>query len=162
MQMINAKLPEIKLVGIKCRTNNRTEQDPNSAKIGVTLQRYFQTAIAEKIANRINPYTTYCAYTEYDNDQNGDYTYFVGEEVSDFSVIPEGMFKLVIPSQGYVKFTNGPGEMPEVCINVWQKIWSMTSEEFGGARSYVADFEIYDSRAMDPNNTVLDVFVGVN
>lgn len=161
MQQILSKLPEIKLVGIKCRTNNASEKDSNNAKIGATIQRYFQTAVAEKISNRINPNTTYCAYTDYENDQDGDYTYFVGEEVSTFSDIQEGMVKLIIPPQEYVKFTNGPGAMPLVCIDVWQKIWCMTHVDFGGPRSYLTDFEIYDSRAVDPNNTVLDVYVGI-
>jgi predicted transcriptional regulator YdeE len=162
MQKMNTKLPAIKLVGIECRTNNASEQDPAHAKIGATIQKYFQTGVADKIANRSNPHTTYCVYSEYDNDQNGDYTYFVGEEVIEFSAIPQGMSELIIPAQDYIKFTNGPGKMPEVCINVWQKIWQMTPKEFGGTRSYLADFEIYDSRAVDPNNTVLDVYVGVN
>lgn len=161
MQKIITKLPEIKLVGIKCRTNNASEQDPTKAKIGVMIQKYFQTAIAAKIADRLKPYTTYCVYSEYDSDHHGDYTYFIGEEVATFSVIPQGMFELIIPAQKYAKFTNGPGIMPDVCISVWQQIWQMTSKEFGGARSYLADFEIYDSRAADPNNTVLDVYVGI-
>jgi len=161
MQSDTTQLPEIKLVGIKCRTNNLSEHDPTNAKIGATIQKYFQTSVAEKIANRLNPHTTYCVYSEYDSDHNGDYTYFVGEEVAASSDIPQGMFELIIPSQHYIKFTNGPGVMPDVCISLWQKIWSMTAKDFGGARSYLADFEIYDFRAADPNNTVLDVYVGV-
>ena len=162
MQKMIVNLPEIKLIGIKCRTNNKSEQDPNFAKIGATIQQYFQTNAAERISNRKNPNTTYCAYTDYENDQNGDYTYFVGEEVSTFSDIQEGMFKLIIPSQEYIKFTNGPGVMPVVCIDVWQKIWGMTPADFEGSRSYLTDFEIYDSRAVDRDNTVLDVYVGIN
>lgn len=161
MQQIDIRLPEIKLIGIKCRTNNAAEQDPDNAKIGGMIQKYFQNGLPEKIVSRVNPYTTYCVYTEYDSDQNGDYTYFIGEEVSASSVAPEGMFELTIPAQDYIKFTNGPGIMPGVCISVWQKIWGMTPEDFGGKRAYLADFEVYDVRAADPNNTVLDVYVGV-
>ena len=72
------------------------------------------------------------------------------------------MFELNIPAQDYIKFTNGPGVMPDVCISIWTKIWQMSPNELGGTRSYVADFEVYDSRAIDPNNTVLDVYVGIN
>lgn len=162
MQRVITKLPEIKLVGIKCRTNNLSEQDPTNAKIGATIQKYFQSSIANKIVNRLNPNTTYCVYSEYDSDHNGDYTYFVGEEVAAFSAIPQEMFELSIPAQDYIKFTNGPGVMPDVCISVWQKIWHMTLKDFGGTRSYLADFEVYDSRATDPTNTTLDVYVGIN
>lgn len=162
MQKIITKLPEIKLIGIKCRTNNATEMDPTKAKIGSMIQTYFQTYVAEKIANRSSPNTTYCVYSEYDSDHNGDYTYFIGEEVTEVSVAPQGMFELNIPAQDYIKFTNGPGVMPDVCISIWTKIWQMSPNELGGTRSYVADFEVYDSRAIDPNNTVLDVYVGIN
>jgi predicted transcriptional regulator YdeE len=51
--------------------------------------------------------------------------------------------------------------MPEVCIDMWQNIWKMKSGELGGKRAYLADFEVYDKRALDPSKTVLDIYVGV-
>ena len=44
---------------------------------------------------------------------------------------------------------------------MWQNILSMQSEELAGKRSYIVDFEIYDERAIDPENTVLDILIGV-
>ncbi len=37
----------------------------------------------------------------------------------------------------------------------------MTSAQLGGTRAYRSDFEVYDKRAHDPKNTILDVYVGV-
>lgn len=162
MQKTMTTVSEIKLVGIKCRTNNTTEQDPNNAKIGATVQKFFQDAVTEKILNRVTPNTTYCAYSEYSSDHNADYSFFIGEAVSEFPDDSDEMVQLTIPAQKYIKFTNGPGAMPDVCINVWQKIWQMTDKDFGGARSYITDFEVYDARAIDRENTVLDVYVGIN
>ena len=51
--------------------------------------------------------------------------------------------------------------MPEVVINAWQQIWKMSAIDLGGVRAYVADFEVYDQHAMDPTNTILDIFIGV-
>ena len=51
--------------------------------------------------------------------------------------------------------------MPDVCIALWQKIWSMKPEILGGTRAYQTDFELYDARAQDPKNTVLDIYVGI-
>lgn len=51
--------------------------------------------------------------------------------------------------------------MPEVVISAWQKIWAMNENDFGGKRKYVADFEIYDQRASDPNNTIIDICIGI-
>jgi predicted transcriptional regulator YdeE len=44
---------------------------------------------------------------------------------------------------------------------MWQEIWKMTPEDFGGKRSYVADFEIYDERALDHQNVTLDIYIGI-
>lgn len=71
------------------------------------------------------------------------------------------MVCLTIPAQDYAKFTNGPCSMPEASLQVWRKIWSSESKDFGGDRTYITDFEIYDDRAIDPLNTIVDIFVGI-
>lgn len=161
MQKINICLPEIKLIGITARTNYEAEINPETAKIGSTVQKYFQMGFAEKIAHRVKAGTTYCIYTDYEKDHTADYTYFIGEEVSSFENVPEGYSTLTIPPQNYIKFTNGPGIMPQVCISVWAKVWQMLPKELGGERAYIADFEVYDERAQDRQNTTLDVYVGI-
>jgi len=44
---------------------------------------------------------------------------------------------------------------------MWQKIWKMHHQELGGSRAYVADFEVYDDRSSDLQNTILDIYIGV-
>ena len=161
MQKIVTALPEIKLLGILCRTNNTAEMNISSAKIAPTIQKYFRQAVGEEIPNRKNPGTTYCVYTDYESDFTGDYTYFIGEEVKVGGDSMEGFSSIIIPAQNYAKFTSKPGIMPEVCIDMWQNIWKMKSGELGGKRAYLADFEVYDKRALDPSKTVLDIYVGV-
>ena len=161
MQKTVTELPEIKLLGILCRTNNTAEMNISSAKIAPTIQKYFQQALGEEIPNRKNPGTTYCVYTDYESDFTGDYTYFIGEEVKVGGDSMEGFSSIIIPAQNYAKFTSKPGIMPEVCIDMWQNIWKMKSGELGGKRAYLADFEVYDKRALDPSKTVLDIYVGV-
>lgn len=82
MQKTITELPEIKLLGILCRTNSTSEMNISTAKIAPTIQKYFQQAVGEEIPNRKNPGTTYCVYTDYKSDFTGDYTYFIGEEVN--------------------------------------------------------------------------------
>ncbi len=161
MQKTVTELPEIKLLGILCRTNNTAEMNISSAKIAPTIQKYFRQALGEEIPNRKNPGTTYCVYTDYESDFTGDYTYFIGEEVKFVGDSMEGFSSIIIPAQNYAKFTSKPGIMPEVCIDMWQNIWKMKSGELGGKRAYLADFEVYDKRALDPSKTVLDIYVGV-
>lgn len=161
MQKTVTELPEIKLLGILCRTNNTAEMNISSAKIAPTIQKYFRQAVGEEIPNRKNPGTTYCVYTDYESDFTGDYTYFIGEEVKVGGDSMEGFSSIIIPAQNYAKFTSKPGIMPEVCIDMWQNIWKMKSGELGGKRAYLADFEVYDKRALDPSKTVLNIYVGV-
>ena len=164
MQKTVIKLPEIKLVGISVRTSYQQEIDKIEGNIFPCIQRYFHEALFEKIPNRIKPGTTFCAYTDYQTDYKGVYTYFIGEEVSLFDSSLEGkeFQKLIVPAQQYVKFSNGPAPMPDVIVKAWKKIWKMTPEEMGGKRNYKTDFEIYDERASDHQNIVLDLYIGVN
>ena len=117
----------------------------------------------EKIPYRTKPGTTFCVYTCYDSDYKGAYTYFIGEEVESFDDrLPDGFHNLIIPGQHYAKFTSTPAPMPDVIVNAWQNIWDMSAKELGGRRCYHSDFEIYDERAADHQNIVLDIYVGIS
>lgn len=161
MQKSTIELPEIKLVGIKTQTNNKNETDPSTAKIAPTIQTYFQTGVSEKITNRKNPWRTFCVYTNYESDFNGEYTYFVGEEVTSFDNLPHGLETLSIHPQTYSKFTTESGSLPNIVLKAWQEIWHMKDHDLGGKRTYNADFEIYDNRAQDPTNSIIDIYIGI-
>jgi len=161
MEKTKSQLPEIKLVGLHVRTNNKAEMDLLTAKISPCVQQYFYQQWAEKIPYRTHPGRTFCAYTNYESDYTGDYTFYIGEEISSLEDIPEGLESHIIPPQTYVKITTQPGPMPMVLINAWQDIWNMSPENLGGDRSYHTDFEVYDERASDPQNTILDIYIGI-
>lgn len=161
MKKMTIKLPEIKLAGIKVRTNNVNEMNPAAAKISPTVQRYFHNELSANILNRKKMGTTFCVYTDYESDHTGDYTYFIGEEVSSFADLPEDLATHTIPPQTYTKFTTEPGPMPDVLIGAWHKIWGMTTADFGGKRNYFADFEVYDERASNHQQVVLDIYIGI-
>lgn len=159
----NIKQDEILLVGIQVRTNNAEEYKKLDGKIFPLVRRYFHEALAEKIPHRKNPATTFCAYTDYESDHTGDYTYFIGEEVTEVSEELLGEFEvLTIPSQSYAKFTTGPASMPAILENAWKEIWEMSPEKMGGERRYHTDYEIYDERAQDHENIVMDLYIGIS
>ena len=37
----------------------------------------------------------------------------------------------------------------------------MSSDDLGGKRTYSTDFEVYDKRAKDYSNTILDVYIAI-
>jgi len=152
---------EIKLVGLTARTNNKNEFDPKTAKIGELFGQFFGQNRASQIHHRKQPGVTFCVYTEYASDEHGDYTYLIGEEVSSFENVPTDMRMLIIPAAKYAKFITSSGQMPDVVIDAWKKIWAMSSTDFGGQRIYIADFEVYDQRAADPAFASLDIYIGI-
>lgn len=161
MEQITIKLSEIKIIGINARTRNELEMNPETALIGNIVGSYFQNNLSNKILNRKKPGVTFSIFTDYESDFTGNYTYFIGEEVESFDNIPEGFSTLLINSQTYTKFTAGPGPMPNICIETWQKIWQMNDQAMGGKRNYHTDFEIYDERSADRKNTILDIYIGL-
>lgn len=149
-------ITEMKLVGLKTITNNLDEGDPSTAKIGnLIMNRYFAQGLPSKIPNRKNAGLTIGIYTEYESDNTGKYTYFVGEEVLSFNNIPEDFFSLLIPIGTYIKFTTETGEMPKVNVDAWKQIWQMNDADLGGRRIYKTDFEIY-------YNNKAEIFIGID
>jgi predicted transcriptional regulator YdeE len=163
MNQLLISLPEIKLVGITTRTSNKLlfEGDPETNQVAETVKNYFHNDLAKKIPNRNKIGTTYCAYTDYESDHTGEFTYLIGESVSSFDGISDEFTCLTIPAASYIQLTNGPAPMPKVCIDMWEKIWRSTPEELGGTRAYTTDFEIYDDRSLDHMNVTLDLCIAI-
>ena len=156
------KLAHLTLAGITVRTSNKNEMNPDTAKIATTVNAYMAQQIAAQIKNRVNPGVTFLAYTDYESDEHGAYTFFIGEEVASFENQNASLFStLAIPQGSYQKFTTDAGKIPEIVIHAWQKIWQMTTSDFEGRRRYHTDFEMYDERAKNPADAVVDIYVGI-
>ncbi len=162
MKKQTIQLPKLILVGLTIRTNNKDEMNPDTAKIGKLAGSYWHTQIANHIQHRTSPGITYAVYTEYESDENGNYTYFIGEVVDSLQGQDLSQFKTItIPESSYQKFTTEAGQIPEVIISAWKKIWTLQKDDLGGTRKYSADFEIYDQRAANPNQAVIDIYIGI-
>ena len=153
-------MPEIRLVGIKIRTNNQDELNYELGRIFPCVQKYFNTQISDVISNRKRPGSTFCVYTEYQVDNRDEYSFFIGEEVSSFDLLPKGFETCVIPPQFYAKFSVR-GIMPSIVVDSWHKIWLMSEKKLGGKRTYVADFEIYDEKSFYDKEVSFDIYIGI-
>lgn len=162
MKKQKTQQPEITLVGLTARTNNKNEMNPEKSKIGALAGLYWGNQVANDIQHRSKPGITDSVYTDFESDEHGEYTYFIGEVVDSLQDQDLEKFKTItIPASNYTKFTTESGKMPEVVISAWQQIWAMSETDFDTKRRYISDFEIYDERAIDPNNTVIDIYIGV-
>lgn len=155
-------IPSKKLIGIQVRTNNEWELSSSQSRIQECITAYWENLVPQKIKNKLQPDTTLCVYTDYESDFTGQYTFFMGQEVSTFEKLEEGLKTHEIPAQKYVKFTVGPGAMPNIVIDAWKSIWKMSEEELGGKRSYLSDFELYDKRAADIEAAVVEIYIGID
>ena len=147
------------VVGISARTSNAKEMTADGV-IGIMWGRLFQEGIIGKIPNKADS-NIVAVYTDYASDHNGEYTYVLGARVTSDADVPAGMVAKKVPAGRYAVFTSDKGPGPKVVPELWMKINSLPKTAVGADRLYRADFEIYDQRAMDPQNLQMDVYLGI-
>jgi predicted transcriptional regulator YdeE len=151
---------EFSLIGIEARTSNSKEMT-GAGVIPKQWNKFFAEGIAAAIPHKIDP-TIYAVYSDYASDRRGDYNFFIGMKVSDTSSMPAGMVAKKVPGGKFAVITTEKGPVQRVVPEAWQKIWSLEDDsQLGGVRSYKADFELYDQRARDPQNSQVDIYVGI-
>jgi len=157
-------LPVIIIAGITARTSNSKEFDAATAQIPKTMQQFFTQTMPVLSANNVSG-SVYAVYTDYESDMNGEYTYVIGQSPASAESVDElrqaSLHVFQLHGQKYAKFTTAPGKMPDVVIDAWKHIWSLSDEELGGKRSYKTDFEVYGPLSMDPNNAVVEIYIGI-
>jgi predicted transcriptional regulator YdeE len=151
---------EFTIVGISARTNNAQEAAGNGV-IAKQWDKFYKEGILDKIPNKADS-TTYAVYSDYASDRNGDYTYIVGARVSEAGVVPSGMVATTVSAGKYAVVVSEKGPIPKVIVEAWQRIWGLEDQgQLGGKRAYKADFEVYDRRARNPQDSQIDIYVGV-
>lgn len=133
-------LEEKTVVGIGARTNNCSPD--MGMVIGGLWNRFYSEGIYEAIPNKANE-KALGIYTDYEEDENGDYTVMVAYEVTEAVTKTDKLEVRTIPSGKYAKFVV-EGYMQEVVASFWQELWQMELP-----RSYVCDFEEYQNGDME-------------
>ena len=146
------KRTQEEVIGITIKTCNRNNQAMHD--IGMAWARFMQEELMCKIPNKVAP-AIYALYYEYEGDHMEPYSYMIGCPVEPGTEAPKGFKKVTIPAGEYSKFT-AKGKMPEMIGEKWQQIWQTEMP-----RSYIVDFEIYDERAHNPEDAIVDIYVGV-
>ncbi|MDM5157059.1 GyrI-like domain-containing protein [Bacillus sp. DX1.1] len=144
-------------IGISATTKNDIEMS-NEGKIPQLWTHYCQDQITNQIPNKSKQNETLALYSNYESDETGTYMYTIGTSVSSFDVLPENMTPLTISASTYAVFTTRKGPVSEVIIEAWQDIWNWSREN---KRAFTTDFELYDERAMDPNDAQVDIYIAL-
>jgi predicted transcriptional regulator YdeE len=152
--------PEFSVIGIQVRTSNAKEMTGGGA-ISKQWAKFFKEGIANKIRNKVDS-TIYAVYTGYASDRDGEYDFIVGMKVGSASDVPPGMVAKKVPSGRYAIVTSAKGPVEQVVPQAWQRVWSMEdNKQLGGARAYKADFEVYDQRSQNPQESQVDLYIGL-
>jgi predicted transcriptional regulator YdeE len=147
------------VVGMATRTQNSIESTENS-RIAKIWNDFLSQNLAAKIPDK-RGVDLIAVYSDYESDHTGHYGYLLGLPVaSSLRLTPNLAVKHVLAGL-YKVVTSKRGLVTEVVPEVWRRIWSMSPEELGGTRAYLTDYEVYDQRAADPENSQIDVYVGL-
>lgn len=137
--MKKVTLAERQIQGLSIRTNNATEMQPETGKIGQLYSTFAQQVVVdyEKGAN------LYGVYYDYESDHNGDFSVLVGSSLDKLTTTAK-LEAVTLQAGNYLVFSN-KGSMPQAVIDLWGSIWNYFSED-GSAeyeRRYTTDFERY-------------------
>lgn len=150
------KHKEFSVIGSFAETTNAAEMKGEGV-IGQLWERFYHDEIRHTIPNKMNT-SILALYTNYESDETGKYSFGIGAEVEQNTTVPEGLEKVVVPEANYIIFTTRKGPVHEVVVEAWKEIWewSKTNE-----RAFLTDFELYDERATDPENSQIDIYISV-
>lgn len=140
---------EEKLVsGIKVRTNNFSE---NVYEVigGLWEKFYFETY--NKIENKVNG-RSLGIYTEYENDEKGDYTMMTACEISSSDKNNDMIIKK-IPAGKYAVFTIR-GDVRTEVGKFWEQLWKMKLD-----RTFICDYEEYCEGTME--DCLINIYIGI-
>ncbi|MFA5556170.1 MAG: GyrI-like domain-containing protein [Flavobacteriaceae bacterium] len=144
-----------KLIGLKLKGKTKNENGQSTKDCGQLWQQFESHKIAELIPNKISN-EVYAVYYDYESDESGLFSYFIGCKVTENTHKPEDLDEIIIPEQHYHKEV-AKGQMTGCIIDAWKKIWSSDIN-----RKFEFDFEVYDQRSQNWNNAEIDIFLSVN
>jgi predicted transcriptional regulator YdeE len=147
------------MVGISVRTNNAEQMTPERP-IGKQWERLFREGVLAAIPNKVDG-NIVALYTEYASDKDGEYTYVLGARVTKVESVPAGMVAKNVLAGRYAVFTSERGPVQTIVVEIWRRVWETPKSDLGGDRTYKADFEVYDQRAQNPGDSVVDLYISV-
>lgn len=152
--MLTIKQDTFTVIGIEGRTNNAIEMS-GGGTIPKLWGQFMQESIMGKIPNRADD-SVIAAYTEYESDKDGEYTFFLGSKVNSISDVPQGMVVKTVKAGSYEVITTETGPVWKVVQDAWQKIWQDDER-----RNYLFDYEVYDAKSQNPELAQVQIFIGV-
>lgn len=148
--MTLALVDEKAIIGISVRTKNSDEMQPQTSKIGSLWEKFYQE-VAPALQEGAS---VFGVYYNYESDASGEFSVMAGSDKVEESK-HTNLENVAIKPGKYLVFKE-TGEMPQVVIDTWAKIWDYFSADTQAyQRAYTTDFELYKS----PNE--IEIYIAV-
>ena len=150
-------LPAMVVLGAELRTTYQNNECYSA--IPAFWQQQYQKNTFANIPNKVNPEVILGIYTNYTPDfslASGQYSLIIGSPVSEVSMIPQDMVIKKIPSSKYAVFT-AQGPFASAIGKTWIDIWQNKNLE----RTFTNDFEWYDSKSTNDEQSVVKIFIAI-
>lgn len=128
------------VAGLAARTDNELEMTENG-QIRKLWRNFFEGSFqtgGDAVDDGV-----YAVYTEYESDENGDYTFVLGRRIPEQAEVRADLTTVKIREGRYAVFTADEGPAAAVVPALWKRIWSMSKEELGGQRAFQTDYEVH-------------------
>ncbi|MBD9663468.1 GyrI-like domain-containing protein [Variovorax sp. VRV01] len=137
MEPVRRHHDAFQVAGLTVRTTNREENDPATARIGALWDLFFSEETYRTTPGRTGDARLFGVYSGYESDAHGAFDLTVGVAVSGAA---DGV---ALEAGNYLVFS-GQGEMPQMLIATWQRIWQYFEAHPEIVRRYRSDFEAYE------------------
>ncbi len=135
------QVDEKQVEGLCVRTTNADEMSPETSRIGNLWQNFYEKIIPNLAGDAI----VYGVYYDYESDADGEFSVLAGADKLEKS-LEENIKEVSIKNGSYMVF-EAKGDMPQVVIDTWLKIWDyFSAENAQHRRAYTTDFELYKSQ----------------
>ncbi len=134
------------IYGLKARTTNENEMNPQTAKIAGLWGEFF-TKVMPTLPQGTQGYGV---YSNYESDAFGAFDVTTGSEVENSE-----LEQITLAEGNYLCFKT-KGELPQAVIDAWGEIWNYFADEnCPDRRVFKTDYELYLSESE------AEVYIGV-
>lgn len=141
------QIPAFSVAGIRVRTRNSEEMDPAIARLGGLWNRFFSQSWERKLPARGDDGRIFGVYSGYESNEHGAFDVTAGVAVAEPALVHHhadaGAVCVDIEAGDYLVF-RGAGEMPQMVIDTWVRVWRYFAENPQVQRRFGTDFEAYE------------------
>jgi AraC family transcriptional regulator len=149
------QLDKLTIVGYEYKTS--LHEDRYFADIPRFYPHFGRNGYYLRIPYRAKP--EYAYGIGYDYEDNGDFSFLIGEQVERLGALDEGFVSLVLPEGKYAEFRVGP--TPDGVQNAWRYIYGTWLPSSNYERREGLDYEVTDVLRSSPEHLETKIYIPI-